>query len=388
MNHHFTSSTQYLSHHSTMLSACSRIRILTHRACIAQPPWRSLSSGNIGEDTYQRALEALNKANAFQVEMQEKRNRQQYEAWERSQQKTPISGGVAVVKTIANQTRRGGTDQEKHDTLLREGHDLVKEAALKHGHSTALVRLGNEALEKGDITTAMEYYREAKSAEGYFNLGHLLWTGSEDEVELQPDPEAAMEAFQRAIELGDSDAMYFVGVQHLSRDESKGLDLVTKAADAGHSGALYYIALLHYSGNEALGIPACSKQEFVKRLDQAADAGDGEALFLRGHGYYHGDDGRPQDHHAALDNFLLATDAGHADAAVSAGAMLHQGVGSIPKNQQRAFELYQVAGELGSLEGWRNVVACYALGEGVPQSKETAKYIAKTMLKEDDETPS
>lgn len=378
-----------------MFSASSRIRILAQRAYISQgqPPWRSLTSGhnNIGEDTYQRALEALAKANTFQVEIQEKRNRQQYEAWERAQQKkTPISGGVAVVKTIAKQTRKGGgADQEQHDTLLREGHDLMKEAALKHGHSTALVRLGNEAVEKEDIAKAMEYYRQAKSAEGYFNLGHLLWTGSEDEVELQSDPDAAMEAFQRAIDLGDSDAMYFVGVQHLSRDESEGLDLVTKAANAGHSGALYYIALLHYSGNEALGIPACSKQEFVTRLDQAADAGDGEALFLRGHGYYHGDDGRPQDHHAALDNFLLATDAGHADAAVSAGAMLHQGVaGIIPKNQQRAFELYQVAGELGSLEGWRNVVACYALGEGVPQSKETAKYIAKTMLKEDDETAS
>ena len=61
--------------------------------------------------------------------------------------------------------------------------------------------------------------------------------------------------------------------------------------------------------------------------------------------------------------------------------MLHAGIG-VPKDQERAFELYQTAGELGSIEGWKNVVACYLTGEGVPQSLETARYISETMLKE------
>ena len=76
---------------------------------------------------------------------------------------------------------------------------------------------------------------------------------------------------------------------------------------------------------------------------------------------------------------------------MSAGAMLHRGVGSdddgraiIKCDQQQAFELYQRAGELGSVEGWRNVVARYAMGEGVPKSLETSKYIAKLCLKDDD----
>ena len=50
------------------------------------------------------------------------------------------------------------------------------------------------------------------------------------------------------------------------------------------------------------------------------------------------------------------------------------------RNQRRAFELYQHAGELGSKEGWQNVVACYMTGEGVPKSEEIAKYIRETML--------
>ena len=66
---------------------------------------------------------------------------------------------------------------------------------------------------------------------------------------------------------------------------------------------------------------------------------------------------------------------------LSAGAMLHTGIG-VRKDQERAFELYQAAGELGSVEGWKNVVACYTTGEGVPKSLETARYLADTMLKD------
>ena len=69
------------------------------------------------------------------------------------------------------------------------------------------------------------------------------------------------------------------------------------------------------------------------------------------------------------------------DAAVSAGAILHSGLG-VPKDQKSAFELYQMAGELGSKEGWQNVVACYTTGEGVAQSTQMAEYITETMLKD------
>lgn len=64
--------------------------------------------------------------------------------------------------------------------------------------------------------------------------------------------------------------------------------------------------------------------------------------------------------------------------------MLHTGIG-VHKDQRRAFDFYQTAGELGSIEGWQNVVACYTTGEGVPQSLETARYIRETMLKDKDE---
>lgn len=43
--------------------------------------------------------------------------------------------------------------------------------------------------------------------------------------------------------------------------------------------------------------------------------------------------------------------------------------------------MYQTGGELGSTDGWANVAACYATGEGVPRCENTAKYILETMVK-------
>jgi TPR repeat protein len=59
--------------------------------------------------------------------------------------------------------------------------------------------------------------------------------------------------------------------------------------------------------------------------------------------------------------------------------MLHSGVGVLT-DQRRAFELYQLAGELGSEEGWANVIDCWRQGLGVPKSEDTARHIEETML--------
>lgn len=373
------------------------------------------SSGMTGEECYGRALEALEQAKISREEMEAERSAEQYEAWQKAQEAETkgrsTKEGVAVVRTIAKQARK----QESVDQAWEEQADFwMKKAALDHGHATALVRLGNAALEKANTSKkveearqhaekAMEYYEmagEKGSAEGWFNLGHLLWAEdpSEQDQVVQKDNKESIKAFYKAIDLGDRDAMFFVGVQLLSDDDSSsvfqdehgsiieryraGLDLIERAAKLEHGGALYYLCLLYLNGHDELKIPACAPDKFVRRLDAAAEASDSDALFLRGHCFYHGDDGYEQSFESALKDFLTAAEAGHSDAAVSAGAMLHQGVG-VTKDQRRAFELYQTAGELGNVEGWRNVVACYALGEGVPKSEEMAKYIAKTVLSED-----
>jgi TPR repeat protein len=277
------------------------------------------------------------------------------------------------------------------------------------------VHLGNKALndasKKGANTKelvdkAMQLFRQSGEAGfrvGWFNLGQLLWSGYpaismedpldatsttdgqvEDQI-LKPDLHQAMEAFTNAIDLGDTDAMYLVGVHRMSNGGKEGVfsgyKLIEKASKQGHGGALYYVALLKLNGESHLNFDPCSLEEFTEHLDKAVDAGDLDARFTRGHSYYHGTEGYVQSFENALKDFLLTANEGHADAAVSAGAMLHDGVGAA-KDQRKAFELYQRAGEMGSKEGWQNVVSCYTTGEGVPQSLETAKHIRQTMLKE------
>lgn len=388
-------------------NAAVRVQSSNNYAYLSSGPRKYLCSTanrteTIANETYQRALEASKEAKEFERHLEEKRNRQQFETWERSQERQlrkPASAGVAVIKTIAKQTRTIDKDSDRVEVLKLTARTLLEEAALKYKHPIALVRLGNDIIEKEKdgiaVEKALEYYRQAGeegSSEGWFNLGHFLWNRA-DEIPAKNfqslNAISSMEAFWKAIELEDADAMYFVGVQYMSEEESsngnkyrEGLELITTAAqEKGHNGALYYLSLFYYNGFPELQIAPSSTTDFIQRLDAAAEAGNADALFLRGHNFYHGDDGRKQDYTQALDNFLLAADAGHADAAVSAGAMLHKGVGR-EMDQQKAFQLYQLGGELGSIEGWRNVVACYALGEGVAHSKSTAEYIANTMLKD------
>jgi len=407
-------------------------------------------------------------------------------------------------------TAKANNNVESEEHYQKLAQEYMEEAAFRYGHPLALVRLGNEALtyskkSSNDDTTkplfdtermtswilespiklgaalafiedksynvlALQLYQEAGkqgSSEGWYNFGHMLWEGGavSDDISWSDgatDKEKAIDAFHKAIELQDSDAMYFVAAQYLNYDDEEedhgnennallakcyelygseflsklktdglenewdtfmeesiqpsdesnnALDLslqTTQRADSqlallsfsniyhqygyallqyaafgyDHGPALHHLALLHNQNDNI--------QTFHQILNKAASTGNPDSLFLQGHCYYTGSDGHNKNIPLALENFLAASESQHVDAMVSAGAILHQGVISddgrrnviIQRDQQRAFELYQQAGELGSIEGWRNVVSCYATGQGVPKCIDTAKYIAKTMLRD------
>lgn len=376
-----------------------------------------------GQASYQEYLDTMSQIQEALEAQERTKSEKMYKAWERAQEKqtNQQTSGVAVVRTLVKQTHKNKAAAGKEQAALQEQAARLLRQAATQGHAVANVKLGNTSLQqavdvfkkpgavtdssKESLDKAMASYEtagELGAEEGWFNLGNLWWTGfpehADENVLLEVNQSKAMEAFYKAVDLGDADAMYFVGVQLLDAPEDEdiadlltekqqkdlhsGFTLIEQAAGQGHGGALYYTALLHLNGHAALGIAPCAPADFTTRLDDAATAGDADALFLRGHCFYQGDNGYPADYRKALDDFLLASDAGNADAAVSAGAMLHKGCPGVARNQKHAFELYQHAGELGSVEGWRNVVACYLTGEGVPRSKETAKYIAETMLKD------
>jgi TPR repeat protein len=417
-----------------------------------------------GEEAFQRYMDLCESLQEIRREKERIKSEEMYQAWQKAssasndgggsspaqqpsdnenktnkqnKKKKNVAAGVAVVQTLAKQTRQETQQQQRQDQgeaeLQAQATKVLQMAALDFDHPDALVIMGNDLVERVQqeekyqeasprrllLKQALDLYQRAGELgldEGWYNQGQLLWTGYPDQtttnhellhdenksfpILLPADRDAAMKCFWKAIDLGDADAMYFVGAQLLSSDDDhgdastldeqtvadlkKGLELIQQAGTMGHSGALYYLALLHLSGHQALSIPACSPDQFVERLDAAVAAAgsNADAIFTRGHCYYHGENGYAQDYRKAVEDFLKAADGGNAEAAVSAAAMIITGRKGVPRDQQKAFELYQHAGELGNVEGWRNVVACYARGEGVPKSLEMAEYIAKTMLRD------
>lgn len=390
------------------------------------------SQSNLGQEYYEKAKHHLRLHETSLQEKQQQQENQQYDS----------KSGLQVVKKIVNQVRQERKEhlngiEIHHSQVKEEPNDLelAKEymqiAAFRYGFNHAIVSLANDILTQQDFDlekelnyvysldpndvildlaelqhchsgahVAMKLYEFAGAndcAEAWFNLGHLLWTGHEIENDvgksIKSDVEKAMECFEKAVKLGDDDARYFMGVTYLGQEEEDaecfesllearriGLKYVQEAADNGHTGALYYLALFYRNGDVDLEIQP-SLELFQEYLNEACDGGEADSLFLRGHCKYHGDDGYEVDVENALNDFLEAGEAGNSDALVSAGAIYHKGsFENIPKDQRRAFELYQQAGEMGNIEGWRNVVACYTLGEGVPKSEDTANYIQKTML--------
>jgi len=387
-----------------------------------------------GEYYYHQAKRFIEEHNISLAMKEEENRKQQYEK---------TKSGLAVIKTIARQTRQERENQQNQKTdvavtrtksmdnakngnlgnnvivdHLEKARECMQIAAFVHGYNDAIVSIANDALSKAQINAECEYKYvmeqetvidmddinsngtksgahvaiklylfagERGSKEAWFNLGHLLWTGHDlnSTCNILPNHQKAIEAFQKAVELGDDDARYFLAVcylgQEMQHDKRRGLRLVQEAADHGHGGALYYLALLYRNGHEELCIDPCLTL-FREYLDEAADNNDPDALFMRAHCMFHGEDGYDMDKVKSLEGFLEAGKAGNADGYVSAGAIYHHGGINVKQDPRKAFELYQLAGEMGSAEGWKNVIACYFLGEGVPKCEKTAQYIQKTIL--------
>jgi TPR repeat protein len=341
------------------------------------------------------------------------------------------AGGIAVVQTLARQTQRALEKEETHEkSLLQACRDALQKAALEEHHPEALMRYAQSLLDDAvnfdashesftnttRVQEAIECLHRAGEkglSDAYYLLSQLYWGGFpsiESNMNLDsssnigsyllvsPNHKEAVKLLEKAIAMANTDALYFYGVHKLNSENDnadtkssepdiptlkEGLRLIHKAADSGHAEARHYLALFYLNGNDVLGIPG-TDEKFVDQLDQAAKLGNPEALLLRGSCLYHGEHGYNQSYVEAFYDFERAAQAGNADAAVSAGAMLYKGTyPGVPHDLEVAFQYYQLGGELGNVEGWRNVVACYLAGDGVPKSEEMAKYIAKVMLKEE-----
>lgn len=362
----------------------------------------------IGESLFRKAEEYIQNQRENEERVEAHRQAEQYES----------QSGIRLVKTIVKQHKIHEKHKEKQNiNYLERARACIEEAGLAHGHLQALVSLANEILKCTEeevqfkhvegmktvidmnllnslapIQVALMLYQyagENGSKEAWFNQGHVHWNGYEykwdnETISVPPNHQLALKCFEKAAMYGDDDARYFLGVHILNENEATitrrriGLDMIYTAANNGHTGAMYYLSLLHRNGSTELGIEP-NQHLFRQFLDQAADGNDADALFMRAHCRFHGEDGYDLDLPLACIEFERAGTMNNMEGFISAGAMYHHGQG-VKQDKTRAFELYQLAGEGGSIEGWKNVAACYMMGDGVPKCENTAKYIIKTML--------
>ncbi len=390
-----------------------------------------------GEDYYQQYVLVWNELENFKEEQERIKSEKMFEAWKRAQPPPPDestatndnnssvshnnrnknAGGVSVVRTLAREVSKN-RELDPIKKLETRATNLLQIAGIKYRHPKALIELANIELERlaetaslslsqqndvilnhawirDNVQPCLHYYEIAGDAgvsEGYYNLAHMYWNGVHGMIEA--DRDIAMNYMLKAIHLGDIDAMYFVGLHRLGhRNEyrldqlQKALQWIEQAVECQHGGALQCLAVLYQRGYKELNIPRCSDDEFQRRLSLAIEHDDnGNAYWLRALSYSEGSHGYPQDVSLWFNDIVKAAELGHGNACLNTGVALFQGFrGHVEQDQERAFQYYQSAGELGVVEGWRNVVDCYATGQGVKQNIEMAKYIGETMIRPYDE---
>ena len=207
-----------------------------------------------GEAIYEQAIRLMEQADDLDDEKEKERSNMMFEAYQRSKERemNPKSQGVTVVKTLVKEMRKDKTKNDESGEKRRQAVELFEEAANEYNNPDAAIQLGNMMLKtasrsfnmKGNrddepdpadsVGKAIELFRRAGNAGsrvGWYNLGHLYWTGfppSNSSVDddnnariVVADMDEAMDAFKKAIELGDSDAMYLVGVHRLGEKDFK-----------------------------------------------------------------------------------------------------------------------------------------------------------------------
>ena len=197
--------------------------------------------------------------------------------------------------------------------------------------------------------------------------------------------------------------------------------------DEGGGMAAVNAGVLLYNGEEGLVLPAASSSGGASASACGTDEKkEGKKKKKKGCGHEHSHDGHEHSHDeddaAAADDDddksyeqvlaeeediagkLLLTLGGvaspsewHEFAASGTGAEAGAGAGDkshrlreqrervVGRDRHAAFLLYQLAGEMGEVEGWRNVAACYFLGEGVQKCDKSGRYILDVMVKPVDE---
>ena len=200
-----------------------------------------------------------------------------------------------------------------------------------------------------NIDLARRYYeRAAEQDETGMAYNFLGGTYMNDE-ETENNERKAVHYFQKAIELGNTNAMFRIsyylhnGKGGLQVDIPREIELLTEASKRGNHQATYRLGLL-FEDNES-GM-AQNLELSVKYFQLAADNGILAAINKMGELYLFGEV-IPANLTKAISCFTAASEQGYGKASYWLGRLHTDGIGQLEKDTQKAMNYYRKAIEQG-----------------------------------------
>ena len=199
-----------------------------------------------------------------------------------------------------------------------------------------------------DYAKAIELYKKALelgNTSAMYNLARLYEKGQG----VSQDYKKAKELYEKAVELNNLDAMFNLALMYqkgegVSQDYSKAKELYEKAVELGDSEALFNLALMYQKGE---GV----SQNYIEAIElykKAASIGDAKSMYQLGDIYLSGD-GVKRDYLEAFRWFEKAVELDH-DAAMYMIANMYENGYGVEANLEKALEFYEKSSNLGNLK--------------------------------------
>ena len=261
------------------------------------------------------------------------------------------------------------------DPIANDIHKGVEyyEKAAKLGCVDAIINLGS-IYSKGrdtfpaDVYKAIHCYEKVIElstipndiAKAYFNLACVY----DNKSNIMANTDKAIEYYKYAIEGGDINAMYNLGLiydigqNHISSDVHQAIYYYEQAAQQDHTIAMYNLGVIYRRGKGDIRMDI---EKAISYYRQAADRGYIEAMVNLGVIYDRGVGGIPVDIDTAIHWYEKAIENGQdATAMVNMGIIYANGHGGITVDMTKAITWYERAAEAGNPSAMVNLAVLYA----------------------------
>lgn len=179
------------------------------------------------------------------------------------------------------------------------------------------------------------------------------------------DYRLALEAFSKAANKGDAEALYYLGRMHesgagIKTDRKKAVELYEKAGENNSTQALKRLAVLYLQGGGAV-VQNYKKAE--ERLKKAVLLGDAEAEYTYGNMLL---EGRfvPKDNEQGFATLLSAAKKEFSPAQLATGKLYLEGIGTKP-DRKNAHHWFYKAAINGNPQGMYETAVDFETGRGV-----------------------